>query len=181
MPAASLDPFARLRLAHRVGDHGDDLVPVADVVEIQDDLRLAEAHVVSVALDETGDQQAALEIDDLGGIADVGLDLLVAADGRDQVAGDSHRLGFGQVVIDGDDDAVVQNQVGGRHLRGRGRAGDGYGRGRGHERDRHRPCGGKQANLRVHGVVLRVHGCVLGVVVVSQAGCRAGAGGAVTA
>ena len=59
------------------------------------------------AFDEPGDGEAALEVDDFGVVADVGVNVRVIAHRGDGVTIDGDGLGFGQAVVDGDDDAIV--------------------------------------------------------------------------
>ena len=93
-------------------DHRDDLVPVLDVHQVERHLRLAEAHEVSVTLDQAGNRELPREIDHLGRGPDVGLDVVVAPDRGDAIAANRDGLRLGHRRIDGDDLAVPQHQRG---------------------------------------------------------------------
>ena len=67
---------------------------------------------MAVTLDEAGDDQATLEIDDLGVGSDVYADFPVATDGDDLVALDGDSLSFGQGVVDSDDHTPAEHEVG---------------------------------------------------------------------
>ena len=111
VPAAAPDPLPRLGFGRRLGDHGHDRVPVGGVVEVEDRLAVAQAHVVPVPLDEPGHDEAAAQLDNLGLGADVGADLLVAAHRDNPAIVDGDPLGHGIVGVDGGDDAATQNQI----------------------------------------------------------------------
>ena len=117
VPAAAVDPLARLRGLHLLGHHRDDLVPGSRVHQVQIQLRRADAGEVTVPLDEAGDHQLPLDVDDLGLRPDVLLDVGVDADGDDPSAADGDRLRLGRAVLDGDDLAVGDDQVGDRRDR----------------------------------------------------------------
>ena len=57
VPLTPLDPLPRRRALHRLGDHGDDLVPGRRLREVQDHLVLAQAAIVPVAFDEARDHE----------------------------------------------------------------------------------------------------------------------------
>ena len=71
-----------------------------------------------VGVDESGKQNAATQLDDLGLHAYQRGDLDIRSDRNDSVPRDRHRLGDRSRFIDGDDLAAAQNQIG-RTLRGR--------------------------------------------------------------
>ena len=75
--------------------------------------RLADAGEVAVPLDEPGDRELSLQVDDLRVRTDVALDVGRAANGGDPVAGDGDRLGLGLRGLDGHNLAVEQDHVGG--------------------------------------------------------------------
>src|SRR5437764_5380962 len=83
MPAATLDEGARLCRLCRVAHLRDDVVPGLRFRQIEDQLRLAETSVMSVAVDEAGNRQASAEIDDASLRADPLLDIRVGAYGGD--------------------------------------------------------------------------------------------------
>ena len=69
---------------------------------------------MAVALDDPGDGQGAAEVDDLGAVADEAVEALrLGAEGGDAVAPDGDPRGRGDAVVDGDDLAVHEHEVGG--------------------------------------------------------------------
>ena len=68
---------------------------------------------MAVTLDETGNRQPALELDDLGVGPGGRLDLRGGAHGRDPAVPNRHRFRFGVVGIHRHDPATEQHQIGG--------------------------------------------------------------------
>ena len=64
MPAATADPLTGGRRTRRRRDRGDDLVPAPRRGEVEHGQRVAEAHEVTMALDEAGNDQPAAELDE---------------------------------------------------------------------------------------------------------------------
>ena len=119
VPAAAFDPRAGRGFGHGFGDEIHDAVPVLRFAQLQDHLRVADAHEVAVALDEPGDGQPAVEFDHFGVRADIPLDVAGGADGGDPVAADGQRFAFRNRVVHGDDPAAEEHQVGGPAFRRR--------------------------------------------------------------
>ncbi len=119
VPAAALDPLTGPRLVGRHGHHADNLVPAADIVQIQDQLRFAKAEKVSMPFDESRHGEAAVEFYDGRIRADVRRNLLIAADGRDAVAVYRQCLDVTQVRVHSGNLAARQHQVGRCHIGGR--------------------------------------------------------------
>jgi hypothetical protein len=69
---------------------------------------------VRVRIEKTRRHRAAAQIDASGRRAGELCDLSVAADGRDGVSGDRDRLRDAIGCVDGDDSAVIEDQIGGR-------------------------------------------------------------------
>src|SRR5574338_320292 len=128
MPPATVDPRIDLRIARRYRHHVHDVVPALRRREVEDHLGAAESHVVAVTLDETRNGESALEIHDLGAVADEPADLGVGADGEDGGAAHGDRFRFGAGRIDGDDGAVPKHECGGFAGRRAWRAAGGEGR-----------------------------------------------------
>ena len=80
-------------------------------------MRLADAGKVTVALDESGNHQLALNVDHLRRGPDVSPYIGRAADRDDPIATNCHRLRRRKRIIDGDHFAVGDNEIG-RLLRG---------------------------------------------------------------
>jgi hypothetical protein len=127
VPPAPRDPGARLRLPRRLGHHGDDVVPARRGGQVEHHLRLPQPHEVAVPLDEAGDGEPPPQVDGPRVRPDVAADLRSAPHRRDAVADDRHRLGLGARVVDGDDAAVEEDQVGRRRSGSAGREGRGAG------------------------------------------------------
>ena len=68
---------------------------------------------VGVVVVEPRQERPPLEIDHAGRGPDLIPHLIVAANARDAIADDRHRLGGGLVIIDGDHRAVQENEIGG--------------------------------------------------------------------
>jgi len=69
---------------------------------------------VAVAVDETGDGELVVEVDNPGVGADIGFDLGIGTDGDEDVAASSEGLGAGLGVVEGENIAVYENQMGRR-------------------------------------------------------------------
>jgi hypothetical protein len=67
---------------------------------------------MNVTFDQTGHGERAFEIDHLRRRTDVGLDLRRGSDGGDGVAADRQRLGRRPRLVDRDDLAAAQHEVG---------------------------------------------------------------------
>ncbi len=79
-----------------------------------------------MSLDEAGHGQMALQVDDPGGRADVGLDLAVAPYRDDPVVLDRQGLRLRDGLLQSDDLAVLDDEIGRlRRLAARGEDGDG--------------------------------------------------------
>src|SRR5687768_2756343 len=66
-----------------------------------------------VTLDETGNGQPALQVDDLGAVADQPIDLGVRSNREDGRPAHGNGFRFGARRIDGDDAAVAEDEGGG--------------------------------------------------------------------
>ncbi len=66
---------------------------------------------VLMLVDEAGGDRATLEVDDLGLRAGQGQNLVVTADGNDQIAGDGDGLGHRPTFLHGQHGPVVQDDV----------------------------------------------------------------------
>ena len=113
VPASPDDPLARLHFGHGFFDHADDVVPVLRVAKVELDERGAVAHPVSVAFDEAGNRELAVEVDNSCVITDIGFDFLVGAECYNLVPAGRKRLGLRHGRVDGDDFPAQQNEVGG--------------------------------------------------------------------
>ena len=124
VPAAADDPLAGLGLLDGAADLGHDVVPGAGFAQIEAHAEFADAGEVSVAFDEAGNGEHAVEIDDLG----VGADPLgggaVCAERGDFAGADGDRLRGRRAGAHGDDLAVAQDEVGGLGLKGSCKGGD---------------------------------------------------------
>ncbi len=96
----------------RRGDRGSDLVPIAGLGQIQAQLGLSDAGKMEMGVDPARRGHLAAEIDDMGGRADEGGDLLDRAEGFDPVAPDSQGLDFRFGRVERDDAAVGEDQIG---------------------------------------------------------------------
>ena len=132
VPAAADDPFAGFGLFDGAGHLSDDVVPGAGFAEVEAHAEFADAGEMSVAFDEAGNGEHAVEIDDLG----VGADPLgggaVGAEGGDLAGADGDGLRGGRGGVHGDDLAVAEDEVRGLGLEGRGKGGDDDGQGYAH-------------------------------------------------
>ena len=119
IPAAALHPGAVRELRGLRSDGAADVFDALDGrktdVEHEEPLHAA-AMKVRVRVEQAWRHGTPIEIDPLGGRADVPPNLVVAADGENLAAGDSHGLRDAIGGIDRDDLAVQQN-----HIRGDGR------------------------------------------------------------
>ena len=122
MPSPTENPLTGLRISSRVRDHGDDLFPVRGPGEIECQHGPSEVGEVTVAFDEPGNRQLALEVDHLGRLAHVLPDLPVASHRDDAIAGHGDRLGFGKRLVHGDDLSVAEHEVCRRGCTGREQA-----------------------------------------------------------
>ena len=111
MPAATDDPFAGRHLCGRLGHHGNDLGEALRVAEIEDQQRITEARVMTVPLDQSGDQHLPVEVDHLGVFTLEFEHLLGSADGEDAVAFDRDGLGCRLRFVDGYDVGIDQEEV----------------------------------------------------------------------
>ena len=78
MPAAADDPLAGLGLFDGAGHLGHDVVPGAGFAQVEAHAKFADAGEVSVAFDEAGNGEHAVEVDDFG----IGADPLRRRRGR---------------------------------------------------------------------------------------------------
>ncbi len=128
VPTAAPDQLTGRRIpGHRV-DHRHDLVPVRHIHDIKLHVGIADSEEVTVTLDETGDGQHAVKIDDLGVGTDIRSDLPIRSDGDDGISFDSNGLAIGNVFVHRDDLATSENQVGfdfGRRHTARHESGEG--------------------------------------------------------
>ena len=92
MPAPAQDPGSRLSLRYCFRDLRDDLVPGSRPVERQLEPGLANAPEMAVSLDEPGNAQPPLQIDDLRVRPDPRARLAARADEDDPTAGSGERL-----------------------------------------------------------------------------------------
>ena len=106
MPAATSHQLARPGSLGRIGDQRHDLVPADGTREVELQLRVAQPEQVPMPLDESGDRQRAIEVDDLGLVTDVALQLGESPHRDDAIAHHRNRLRLGLHRIDGDDGAV---------------------------------------------------------------------------
>ena len=111
MPAPPQDPGSGLGFARRRGNHGDNLVPVLGIPQIQNHFGRAEAHEMPVAFDESRNGETPAQVDHFGGPSNVRLHLLIRADGHDLAAPRRQRLRLGTVRFHGDKFGVAQHQV----------------------------------------------------------------------
>lgn len=112
-PADVVDPLTRRRGFNAGTQFLDGLLARIDAVEA-DFLRPGRGRPqqVHVVIDEPGDYGPAVEIDAARRRACKRADLLRAADGNEAIAADSNRLGDAEAVIDSDDLAVQEDNVG---------------------------------------------------------------------
>ena len=68
---------------------------------------------MGVVVVEPRQERPPLEIDHAGRWPDLIPDLVAAANARDAIADDRHRLGGRLVIIDGDHRAIQENEIGG--------------------------------------------------------------------
>ena len=115
------DPFAGLRLAHPLGEHLERPRPRGDAVEAQF-VVLGGAHPMGVVVDQARNDGAAGEIDHARRGALERLDLGRGPDLDDALTADGERLRDGEAVVDRDDLAVHQDEVGRLRVRGGGYA-----------------------------------------------------------
>ena len=113
MPSPSLDPRARPGFLGRCLHPVDDLVPSACVREVELREHHPEAHVVAMALDQSGYRELALQIDDPRTLADQRLDVCVTPHGDDAISARGQRSRLGKVGIHRHDPPVHQNEIGG--------------------------------------------------------------------
>ena len=112
-PAAAVDPLA-LGVVRGIGrDDAAVLLAVVRVVEPAAVAREAAALRVHVRVLEAGQQAAALQVDDVRGRADVGLDVGVEADGGDPPAVDRDSRDLAPGGVRRVDGAVAEDEVGG--------------------------------------------------------------------
>ena len=112
MPAAPCDHLAGLRLRNGGFHHRHDLVPTGNGHEIELERRAAYSHIMAMPLDETRDREIAIEFQDLRPLADVVCDLGIGSDGYDATVPCGKCLSLRQLLIDGDDLATPQHEVG---------------------------------------------------------------------
>ena len=128
VPAAADDPFAGFGLLDGAAHLGHDVVPGAGFAQIEAHAEFAHAGEVSVAFDEAGNGQHAVEVDDFG----VGTDPLggsaVCAERGDFAGADGDRLRGGRAGVHGDDFPVAEDEVGGLGVKGRCKGGDDNGK-----------------------------------------------------
>jgi hypothetical protein len=111
MPSATEDPFARFGLSGRGAHLLDNLTPGRSPREVEDHLRLTQIQVVGVTFDESGYRESTVEFDDLGGGADVPVDLPIAADCGDLEAANRDRLCAWQRIIHADHNAAAEHEI----------------------------------------------------------------------
>jgi hypothetical protein len=111
MPAAADDPFAGLCLGHGGLDQGEDLIPVLDLHQLESQLGLADAREVDMGINESRNRQLPLQIDHLGRITDISLDVFRIPHGHDDPSPHGQGLRLRQRVMHGHDLAVGQDQV----------------------------------------------------------------------
>ena len=112
LPAAPQNPGARRRLLCGVRHHRHDLVPVLHVAQIQAHLRLAHAHEVAVAFNESGDGKLSAEVNDLRLRTGECAHVRVRTRGQNLPGSNRHSLRRGTFGVESDDLAVTEDQVG---------------------------------------------------------------------
>ena len=112
VPAAPDDPLTGRRVGRSICNHRNDLCKVLRVTKVQDHQRAAEARVVSVALDKTGDHHLALQVDDFSVLAAMFRHLFRRTHIEYEVTLDRDRFRARQCVIDRDNVCVEEQQIG---------------------------------------------------------------------
>ncbi len=120
VPSATDDPSARLGLARRRSNHGDDIVPGTGIAKIQGHLECAESREVTVPFDESGDRQLTAEVDHVRRRPNVFADFRVRSDRLNPAARYSNGLRGRFRRIHRDDLAIAQYEVGRGGSQGRG-------------------------------------------------------------
>ena len=132
VPSAARDPLAGLGIEtlHEVGDQLHDFVGAHRVAQVVLELRLdPQLGEMEVGIDQPGQDDASLQVGHARFRSGEGEYLLIAADPHDlravRALAPRDGLRNREVVVDGDDLAVVQDSVGGDGARGRALAAGG--------------------------------------------------------
>jgi hypothetical protein len=113
VPSTTHDPVPRPGISHRILNQSHDLVPGVRSPKIQLHQRLAQAHVVAVGIDETGEDEVfRLELNDAGVGTDKGLDLGFGSYEDDVLATGGQGFDFGRGFVESEDAATTNNEVG---------------------------------------------------------------------
>jgi hypothetical protein len=112
VPSASEDPLARSRFPCGIGNHLNDVVPGARGRQLQVSRRLAHAGEVHVRVDKAGRRKRSFQVDEARAGADVRLNVALGTNRGDRVASYGERLDVGMPIVERDDAAAAQHEIG---------------------------------------------------------------------